>query len=180
MKESESEEILSYWFDELTDEDWFRRNDAVDEAIRRRFRPTWQAWRERVPTSALTEPDDALAAVILFDQFPRNMFRGTADAFATDPLALTLARNAVAAGFDTAVDENRRSFFHMPFMHSENIADQERCVALFSGTDGEKHAVEHRDIVARFGRFPHRNRALGRQSTEEEKAFLDEHAGFGQ
>ena len=180
MKESESEEILSYWFDELTDEDWFRRNDAVDEAIRHRFRPTWQAWRERVPASALTEPDDALAAVILFDQFPRNMFRGTADAFATDPLALALARNAIAAGFDTAVDESRRSFFHMPFMHSENLADQERCVALFAGTDSEKHAVEHRDIIARFGRFPHRNRALGRESTEEEKAFLGGHAGFGQ
>lgn len=180
MKENESEEILSYWFGELTYEDWFTRSDAVDEAIRRRFGPTWQAWRQRVPASALTEPDDALAAVILFDQFPRNMFRGTADAFATDLLALALARNAIAAGFDTAVDESRRSFFHMPFMHSENIADQERCVALFDGTDSLKFAVEHRDIIARFGRFPHRNRALGRESTEEEKAFLGGHAGFGQ
>ncbi len=180
MKEGESEGILAYWFGELSFEDWFTRNDAADETIRRRFRPTWEAWRERVPASALLEPDDALAAVILFDQFPRNMFRGTADAFATDPLALALAGNALAAGFDTAVAENRRSFLHMPFMHSENIADQERCVALFAGTDEEKFAVEHRDIIARFGRFPHRNHALGRESTEEEKAFLGSHAGFGQ
>lgn len=180
MKATESEEILAYWFGELTYEDWFTRNDATDETIRRRFEPTWRTWRENVPAAALLEADAALAAVILFDQFPRNMFRGTADAFATDPLGLALARNALAAGFDGAVEENRRSFFHMPFMHSERLADQERCVELFAGTDGEKHAVEHRDIIARFGRFPHRNRALGRQSTEDELAFLGGHAGFGQ
>lgn len=180
MKRDENERILAYWFGELTYEDWFTRNDATDETIRRRFRPTWSAWRENVPAAALLEADAALAAVILFDQFPRNMFRGTADAFATDPLALALARNALASGFDAAVDENRRSFFYMPFMHSEKIEDQQRCVELFAGTDGEQYAVEHRDIVARFGRFPHRNRALGRPSTEDELAFLGDHEGFGQ
>lgn len=180
MNRAESQEILDYWFGELTDEDWFTRNDATDETIRRRFEQTWSAWRENLPAAVLLEANAALAAVILFDQFPRNMFRGTADAFATDPMALAVARNALAAGFDAAVDEGRRSFFYMPFMHSENMADQERCVALFSGTDSEKYAVEHRDIIARFGRFPHRNRALGRPSTEEEKEFLGGHAGFGQ
>jgi len=180
MKTAESEEILTYWFEELSFEDWFRRNDDTDETIRRRFEPTWRAWRENLPAAALLEARAALAAVIVFDQFPRNIFRGTADAFATDALALALARNALACGFDAEVDENRRSFFYMPFMHSETIADQERCVSLFAGTDGEKHAVEHRDIIARFGRFPHRNRALGRPSTAEEQAFLGGHAGFGQ
>ncbi|CAG1015918.1 MAG: DUF924 domain-containing protein [Rhizobiaceae bacterium] len=180
MKTSESEEILAYWFGELGFEDWFTRNDETDEAIRQRFLPTWSGWRERLPAAALLDPDAALAAVILFDQFPRNMFRGTADAFATDALALALARNALAAGFNQAVNETRRSFFHMPFMHSETLADQERCVELFAGTDGEKYAVEHRDIIARFGRFPHRNRALGRPSTDAEIEFLGGHAGFGQ
>ena len=180
MKAAESEEILAYWFGELGYEDWFTRNDATDAAIRRRFQPTWRAWRESVPSAALLEPDAALAAVILFDQFPRNMFRGAADAFATDALALALARNALAAGFDQAVEASRRSFFYMPFMHSEALADQERCVGLFAGSDGEKHAIEHRDIIARFGRFPHRNRALGRPSTEAELEFLGGHAGFGQ
>jgi uncharacterized protein (DUF924 family) len=176
----QAEGILAYWFGELTYEDWFTRNDATDETIRRRFEPTWSAWRETVPAAALLDANTALAAVILFDQFPRNMFRGTADAFATDPLALALARNALAAGFDGVVEGNRRRFFHMPFMHSEALADQERCVALFAGTDGEKHAVEHRDIIARFGRFPHRNRVLGRPNTEDEQAFLGSHEGFGQ
>ncbi|HHZ08224.1 MAG TPA: DUF924 domain-containing protein [Rhizobiales bacterium] len=180
MKTSESDEILAYWFGELGPEDWFTRNDATDEAIRRRFEPTWRAWRENVPAAALLDTQAALAAVIVFDQFPRNMFRGKAEAFASDPLALALARNALAAGFDQAVEATRRSFFYMPFMHSENIADQERCVGLFAGSDGEKYAVEHRDIIARFGRFPHRNRALGRPSTEAELEFIGSHAGFGQ
>lgn len=173
------DEVIGFW-QAAGPDGWYSADPGFDAAIRDRFLPDWQAAHDGDRKDWLDTAEGALAYLILTDQFPRNMFRGTADAFATDPLALALARNAVAAGFDTAVDENRRSFFHMPFMHSENIADQERCVALFSGTDGEKHAVEHRDIVARFGRFPHRNGALGRQSTEEEKAFLDEHAGFGQ
>jgi uncharacterized protein (DUF924 family) len=180
MKTSESKEILAYWFGELGFEDWFTRNDETDKAIRRRFEPTWRAWRENIPAAALLDAQAALAAVIVFDQFPRNMFRGTADAFATDALALALARNALACGFEAEVEENQRSFFYMPYMHSENIADQERCVALFSGTDSLKYAVEHRDIIARFGRFPHRNQALGRPSTEAELEFLGGHAGFGQ
>jgi len=180
MKTASPQEILAYWFEELTTEDWFTRKDATDETIRRRFEQTWRAWRESLPSATLLDARAALAGVIVFDQFPRNMFRGTGDAFATDPLALALARNALASGFDQAVGTNQRGFFYMPFMHSEDIADQERCVSLFAGTESEKYAVEHRDIIARFGRFPHRNRALQRVSTEEEQAFLGNHAGFGQ
>jgi uncharacterized protein (DUF924 family) len=177
-----TQDILDYWFGELTFDDWFKRNDDVDRTIRRRFLDTWRAWRENVPAPVLLEPDAALAAILVFDQFPRNMFRGTADAFATDPLALALARNALEAGFERAVPEERQRFFFMPFMHSEALRDQERCVALFGGPEAEEasYAVEHRDIVARFGRFPHRNHALGRTPTAEEITFLEAHEGFGQ
>ena len=177
-----TQDILDYWFGELTFDDWFTRNDDVDRTIRRRFLDTWQAWREHVPAPALLEPDSALAAILVFDQFPRNMFRGTADAFATDPLALALARNALEAGFDKEVPEERQRFFYMPFMHSEALRDQERCVDLFGGPEAEaaSYAVEHRDIIARFGRFPHRNRALRRAPTADEASFLQAHEGFGQ
>jgi len=180
MTTTEPEEILAYWFEELGQSGWFTRNDATDETIRRRFGPTWYTWREMLPAAALLDASAALAAVIVFDQFPRNMFRGTADAFATDMLALAVARNALACGFDQQVGQNQRGFLYMPFMHSEDIADQERCVSLFAGTENEKYAVEHRDIIVRFGRFPHRNQALAREGSAEELAFLGSHAGFGQ
>lgn len=176
-----SRDVLAFWFGELQPEDWFTRKDATDEAVKRRFLGLWQAMRVAIPAEALLERDAALAATIVFDQFPRNMFRGTADAFATDALALAVARHALHRGFDREMPQERRNFLYMPFMHSEALDDQEHCVVLF-GPDHEdaKYAVEHRDIVARFGRFPHRNRALGRTSTASELAFLSGHEGFGQ
>lgn len=175
-------DVLSFWFGELTPEDWFSFKPEVDAKISARFEALWHAMREAVPAKAFTDADAALAATIVYDQFPRNMFRKKAEAFATDPLALAVARNALARGFNGAHAPERRSFFFMPFMHSESLDDQELCVELFGGPQGEyaKYAVEHRDIVARFGRFPHRNRALGRESTPEELTFLGEHAGYGQ
>ena len=128
------------------------------------------------------DPQTALAAIIVFDQFSRNMFRGKPAEFATDSLALFIARHAIEQEYDATVPEQWRHFFYMPFMHSETTADQEHCVALFSALPGDsvKYAIEHRDIIARFGSFPHRNKVLGRTATAAEQAFLAEHKGFGQ
>lgn len=176
-----AEEVLGFWFDEVGPTGWFERSDGTDHAIRTRFQSLWRELRARVPAEALLRPDAALAATITLDQFPRNMFRGTADAFATDPLALAIARNALASGFDKDAPKEQRIFLYMPFMHSESLEDQERCIELFSDNEEQvRYAIEHRDIIARYGRFPHRNRALGRESSQEEVAFLSNHAGFGQ
>jgi uncharacterized protein (DUF924 family) len=176
-----AEGVLRFWFDEVGPTRWFERDDETDDTIRRRFQELWRSLQSCVPAEALLRPSAALAAIITFDQFPRNMFRGTADAFATDPLALAIARNALASGFDGTVPQEHRPFFYMPFMHSETLEDQERCVELFSGHEEQvRYAIEHRDIIAKYGRFPHRNRALGRESSQDELAFLSEHQGFGQ
>jgi uncharacterized protein (DUF924 family) len=174
-------EVLGFWFDELTPEDWFMTKPETDEAIRTRFLKLWQEMRQAVPAEALLAAEPALAATIVFDQFPRNMFRKQADAFATDPLARVVAHNARRLGFAEKLAPSRRGFLHMPFMHSEELSHQEICVALFAANPEQStYAVEHRDIVARFGRFPHRNRALGRESTAAEIEFLKGHEGYGQ
>jgi uncharacterized protein (DUF924 family) len=180
MKVTWVQDVLDFWFTQLTPEDWYAVKPEVDAAIRNRFLALWQEMRLAIPADAFLQPDAALAATIVFDQFPRNMFRKQADAFSTDPLARAVAYNAVRAGFGEQLAQERRQFQYMPFMHSEAVADQELCVQLFEGTDNIKYAVEHRDIVAKFGRFPHRNKALGRPSTEAEQAFLAGHEGFGQ
>lgn len=175
--------ILQFWFEELTADDWFTGKEETDQACIKRFRALHDELAHSVPETAWTDPEHALAAVILFDQLPRNMFRRKPEAFSTDRLALELARNAVDKGFDHGMSAERRQFLYMPFQHSEVLSDQERAVSLFSSLgneEGLKYAVEHRDIILRFGRFPHRNRVLGRESTPEEKAFLEAHKGFGQ
>jgi uncharacterized protein (DUF924 family) len=183
MQEDWVETILSFWFGELTEEDWFTRSDATDRVIKDRFEPLYREIRSNVPAAAFEEPRAALAATIALDQFPRNMFRGTAEAFATDDQAIDIARKALARKLDEKLSETEKQFLYMPFMHSEILADQERSVTLFRAQDAgknEKFAVEHRDIVAKFGRFPHRNKILGRASTPAERVFLLNHQGFGQ
>lgn len=174
--------VLAFWFDELGPDRWFEQKDETDELIRSRFGAFYEELFQAAPSMAFDTAEDALAAIIVFDQFPRNIFRGQARAFASDDMAAAIARKAVERGFDGEVPEDRRIFFYMPFMHAENLADQEHCVALTSALPGDsvRYAREHRDIIARFGRFPHRNRALGRQTTEVEQAFLAGHKGFGQ
>ncbi|RIK85699.1 MAG: DUF924 domain-containing protein [Hyphomicrobiales bacterium] len=175
--------VLDFWFGKLTYEDWFSGGPELDEAVRARFLPLYEALKAGFDEKAVGDARTALAAILVFDQFPRNIFRGEAAAFATDDLAAGIARLAVERGWDEEAEPARRPFYYMPFMHSEILADQERCVDLFRGIgegDGLKYAVEHRDIVARFGRFPHRNRALGRPSTPAELEFMKEHAGYGQ
>jgi uncharacterized protein (DUF924 family) len=181
-KKGWQQEILQFWFGELTSDDWFEVRKETDDLIRNRFASLHEELRSAIPAEAFLEPDAALAAVIVFDQFSRNMFRGAADAFATDRLAVAVAANALANKFDERLPPERKHFLYMPFLHSEALDDQKRCVALFEalGGDSVKYAIEHRDIIERFGRFPHRNRALGRETTEEERAFLASHKGFGQ
>lgn len=177
------DEVLELWFDELTPEAWYGGGPEVDARIVARFGQTYDRLKADFRLDDIGDARTALAAVILFDQFPRNMFRGTSAAFGTDDIALSIARLAVERGYDGDVAPEARAFLYMPFMHSEVSADQERCVDLFRMLDSEeglRYAIEHRDIVARFGRFPHRNRVLGRQSSSDELAFLDGHDGFGQ
>jgi uncharacterized protein (DUF924 family)/predicted acylesterase/phospholipase RssA len=158
-------DILDFWFGEIGSQHWWTRSDRTDETIRSRFLPLWETWRMRSADCFLGTARDALAAVLLFDQFSRNMFRGQANAFATDGLALEIARHTIERGLDQSLTREERTFLYMPFMHSEDIAMQDRSVALFEQlgqADQIDYAHRHRDIIARFGRFPARNAALGR------------------
>ena len=168
-------DILKFWFG-LTYEDWWRGTAELDHRIRERFLKLWAEKRQLPVDAFVADPLTALAAVILFDQFPRNMFRGHADQFATDHLALAIAKAAVEKEFDEQLDTNERVFLYMPFQHSENLADQDRAMLLFSELGDERHlsyAKKHRDIIARFGRFPHRNAMLGRAPRPDEIAAGD-------
>lgn len=165
--------IVTFWR-EAGPQAWFRKDAAFDARFREAFLEDHfaAARRERDPWAASAE--GALALLLLLDQFPRNVFRGTAHMFATDPLARHVARAAVAAGHDRRVDEPLRLFFYLPFAHSEDPADQAESLRLHHalGPEGEQHAIGHADIVRRFGRFPHRNPLLGRETTAEEADFL--------
>ena len=172
-------DILSFWRT-AGPEKWFKKVIAFDEAIRLKFEPTHHAAaRGEYDTWAATA-EGALALLILLDQFPRNLYRGSAHAFATDPKARTIARAAVEQGFDKQTDPVFRNFFYIPFEHSEDLADQDYGLALVAEhgvEDDLKWAGIHRDIIARFGRFPHRNAAFGRTTTPQEQEFLDD-GGF--
>ncbi len=170
------DDVLAFWFDTLKPEHHFRPSPDVDEAIRSRFLGLYEELAAGPdPEIALAGPDGALATIIALDQFPRNMFRGTARAFAADPVALHLAKQAVWRGLDQGLETLRRKFMYLPYEHSETLADQWASVHLMSAMrDAEltKYALAHQIIIERFGRFPHRNAALGRQSTAEEIEFL--------
>jgi uncharacterized protein (DUF924 family) len=164
--------VLGFWF-ALAPEQWWTRDPALDSTIRNRFETLWETQREDVPEAFLETAQDALAAAILFDQFPRNMFRGHADQFSTDSLARAVAKGAVDRGFDETLPPEGRCFLYMPFEHSEDFADQERSLLLFTrlgDADALCYARKHHDIVARFGRFPHRNPILGRAPRADEIA----------
>ncbi|MBB3938003.1 DUF924 family protein [Aureimonas phyllosphaerae] len=170
--------IVDFWRD-LGPERWFVKDDELDETITHRFGDVYERAALGDLDDWAEEPNGALALVILLDQFPRNMFRGRPEAFATDEKALRIAKAALARGDQWHVGEDINQFFAMPLMHSENLADQDECVRWMKeiGEENVPFAVEHRDIVARFGRFPHRNAVLGRETSPEETAFLDE-GGF--
>ena len=167
--------ILAFWR-EAGRERWYKRNDAFDAEVRRRFLPLWQKAAAGALASWEDSDDGALALVIVLDQFPRNIFRGTPEAFASDALARDVAHRTIERGADRRVDPILLEFLYLPFMHSEHLPDQLHCVALFENTENAenlKYALEHADIIQRFGRFPHRNDLLCRDTTAEEQAFLD-------
>jgi uncharacterized protein (DUF924 family) len=173
-------DVLAYWR-ALGPERWFAADAAADAEIRDKFHDLYTAALAGLLVCWEDDASGALAHVIVLDQFPRNMFRDTAAAFAADPLARAAADRAIERGFDHEVAETERPFFYLPHMHSEALADQERCCELCraAGDEGTlKYAEHHADIIRRFGRFPHRNAVLGRVTTPEEQAFLDG-GGFG-
>ncbi len=158
---------------------WFAKSGGFDDAIRLKYEPTHHAAARGEYDAWIGDPEGALALLLLLDQFPRNLYRGSAHQFATDGKALAFARQAVARGHDLAHDPDLRPFFYLPFEHAEDMADQDECLRLCErlrdeagDTNTLKWAQIHRDIIARFGRFPHRNAALGRDSPVEELAFL--------
>lgn len=175
---SAADEILAFWFDEVGPAGWFATSDELDETIRRRFHAAYEAVMQPEAELApwLATPSGSLALVILLDQFPRNMFRATARAFEADGRALSVAREAIRRGHDLETEVARRVFFYMPFEHSERLEEQEEAVRLVREradiSDYLKYAEIHRDIIRRFGRFPHRNALLGRSSTPEEMEYL--------
>jgi uncharacterized protein (DUF924 family) len=173
----QADEVLGFWFGELTPEQRFAKDDAVDTAIRRRFGALHEQLGRGVPADWREAPRPLLAAVIVLDQFSRNLNRGRAEAFAHDGEALALTRLALDRGVDAGMLGEEKQFLYMPLMHSEALADQQACERLMEGAglaEATDYARRHRVIIERFGRFPHRNEALGRASTPEEIAFLKE------
>jgi len=168
-------DILAFWREAGRDR-WYKKDDAFDAEVRRRYLDLWHEAAEGKLAAWEASDDGALALTIVLDQFPRNMFRGDARTYASDALAREVAGRAIARGVDARIDPVLIEFLYMPFMHSEDLPDQLRCVELFRKTGHAEnlgYAERHAGIVRRFGRFPHRNRLLGRATTPEEQAFLD-------
>ena len=180
MQSDWAEQVTRYWFEELPPQAWFRKDTRVDDTIRERFAALHDEIA-RIRPEQLTTPRDCLAAVIVLDQFPRNMFRDSPRSFATDALALSISQHAIAAGLDRQLDRQQRWFLYMPFQHSEDRAVQARSIELFTQLGDREnlgYARRHQEIIDRFGRFPHRNEVLGRVSTPEEAQFIATHRGF--
>jgi uncharacterized protein (DUF924 family) len=185
-KDPRAAEVLRFWFGAGAEygrarKAWFRKDPEFDREIRARFLLLYEQAASSTLDAWQSLPSDCLALVIVLDQFPRNLFRGDARAFATDAQALGAARHAVEAGYDADMLPVERLFLYLPFEHSESIEDQWRAIALFGRlapwpetSDVFPYAVRHWEIVRRFGRFPHRNTALGRASTPEELEFLQQ------
>ena len=178
------DEVLRFWLDEVGPGGWYAVSDTLDAEIRDRFQDAWHNACEGTHALWLTYPSGTLAYIILMDQFPRNMFRGEARAFASDRAALTAAKAAVHRKWDLRIDEPARQFFYLPLMHSENLCDQEQCIRLIcermpeTGADNLLHARAHREVIRKFGRFPYRNAALSRSSTQAERDYVAQ-GGYG-
>ena len=180
MTDRLAHDVNAFWLTEVGPERWYAADDGLDEQIRERFTPLWRRAAAGELDDWIVRPETSLALLILLDQFPRNMFRGDKSAFSTDCRALAHAKKAISLGHDLNVDEPARQFFYLPLMHSECLVDQDRCVRLImtrmpkTGAENLPHAKEHRNVIRQFGRCPDRYGALGRTSTESEKAFLAE------
>jgi uncharacterized protein (DUF924 family) len=172
ISQTTAAEVVTFWR-EAGPNRWFSKNEAFDAEFRERFLAAHEDARAERLAFWVAEPEGALALLLLLDQFPRNSFRDTPRMYDTDALARAYAERAVQAGFDDRVDRNLRIFFYLPFEHSERMEDQDRSLALHEQIGFADYARHHRDLIVRFGRFPHRNAILGRTSTAEEQAFLD-------
>lgn len=171
------DQILDFWINEVGPKGWYEKSTELDETIRQKFLTTWQAAEGGDYLYWADTPGGSLGYLILTDQFPRNMFRDDPRAFATDPLARDVATRSIEIDFDLQIKGPAQQFFYLPFEHSENMADQERAEVLFStrmkSDNNLLHACAHKKIIHQFGRFPFRNKALGRETTEAEQVFLD-------
>ncbi len=176
-----ADEILDYWFSEPMTKHWFKSTTAIDADIRTRFEGVWEQARQGKLEHWTATANGCLALIIVFDQLPLNMYRGQAKSFATEAMGIATARQAIEKGFDKEIAPDRLMFMYMPFMHSENMQDQDDGVRLFSDAgldENAKFALHHRSIVERFGRFPHRNEILGRPSSVAETAYMNSDEAF--
>jgi uncharacterized protein (DUF924 family) len=171
-------DVLDFWFLELQPADWFVASPALDARIGARFASTYHAAFAGEVADWRDTPLGRLAEIIVLDQFPRNMFRGSAAAFAADPVALVLSQEAIREGADRGLDDARRAFLYMPFMHSESRRIHEQAVVLFKDLPNLDYELQHKAIIDRFGRYPHRNEALSRTSTAEELEWMSRNPGF--
>lgn len=174
------EAVLTWWFSEPVQKHWFEPSADIDREIAERFGVLHRHAAAGDIDDWANSPRSALALVIILDQFSRHLYRGKPEAWACDEQALRAARTAIIRGFDRPLEDREKAFLYMPFMHSERFSDQEESVRLFTvaNLDNARYAIGHRDIVRRFGRFPHRNAVLGRDSTAEEQEYLDSEAAF--
>jgi len=178
------EQVTQFWLREKTPKDWYTGGEALDQEIRDRFQATWEAARAHRLKDWCQNARGMLAMIILLDQFPRNMFRGSGKSFSTDAQARAIAKQAIERNWDKRIPEPERQFFYMPLMHAECLVDQDRCVRMIltrmpeTGNNTLSHAQAHREVIRQYGRFPYRNEALGRASRPEERAYLDA-GGYG-
>lgn len=176
---ADAAEIRRFWIDEVGPEGWYNATEELDATIQERFGELWERAAAGEYLEWACDPERVLSLLILLDQFPRNMFRGSARAFSTDRKALCVAKKAIERGFDMLEPEPERQFFYLPLMHSESLTDQERCVRLMktrmplAGPESLIHAKVHREVIRSFGRFPYRNQALHRDATTKEQAYLN-------
>lgn len=178
-----AQEILEFWFEDTQPAQWFQVNPDFDNDIKGRFEDAYDKASRGIFDDWKTDSDGCLALCLLLDQFPRNMYRGTAKAFATDAKALVVAKFALAKGFDQVLTPIKRRFLYLPFEHSENLNDQRKCVDLFDRMKkddplGYDYALRHLKVIEKYGRFPHRNKVLSRMSTPDEEEYLAQ-AGSG-
>ena len=178
---SEARELIDYWYSEDMSSHWFNSTEEIDRQLREKYQSLWQTARDGQLDHWMDSPQGCLALIILCDQLPLNMFRGEAHSFSTESKAITVAHYAIEQGFNKLIPRQQLAFLYMPLMHSENLEDQDLAVSSFeqAGLDeNAKFARHHREIVRRFGRFPHRNAILGRNSSEEELAYLASDEAF--
>lgn len=174
-------EILDFWYNPPISEHWFASTPAIDEAIRQRYATTWKQAVAGELDDWQTDAKGCLALCIVLDQFPLNMYRGKPESFSSEQQAVTVSKQAIARGFDRQLAKDQVAFLYMPLMHSEHLADQDESVRVFDKAglqDNARFAHHHRELIRRFGRFPHRNAILGRQSTAAELEYLNSSQAF--